>query len=437
MGTTAGVPVPETLQVVAACRPDLAGVYRVLGKETELVLDKEPDESLGLRICPPSCQVRAVLRGGPAQRAGGARFMGRTLTHIDGNPVGESGPQPGAGAGQRQVTLRFAPEEATVNGMPVWAKAPKCRLYSTREGKWMITDAGDDGMRRNAGHLMTGLHGGLLPGDPDPDTGGPVQGWMTYIKEKGCWTQDTSVAVVEVGRPAFRLDQLVEARHEYESEEEFRNAYIKEVLPATALDEGYLHQYGVRFEGTKPDSVTPLPAACVRMHSAYQPGRSGSSFNALPGEATPPQPPVPSPAAVPVALAVSNPTAGGAIPVAQPVSGTPTSAPSKSPSAPPTGSAKGPRAPPEGAGKGKVGSESEAVVRAVLRRPLEEVLASYPEFLVNFNDVGPERQTVLRDMWTTQDERLFPLLEACQKQKNFEPLQAADAKAVAEILAGE
>eukprot|EP01062_Namystynia_karyoxenos_P073770 TRINITY_DN70593_c0_g1_i1.p1 TRINITY_DN70593_c0_g1~~TRINITY_DN70593_c0_g1_i1.p1 ORF type:complete len:420 (+),score=118.31 TRINITY_DN70593_c0_g1_i1:81-1262(+) len=384
MGNSVAAAAPASLQVVAAARSDLAGLYRRVTPATEVTLEKQPQESLGLRLSPPGNHLVAVRPGTPAQRAGCARFLGRQLTHIEGEAVGESGPSPGVAAGKTAVVLTFAAEPEAHSGLPVWAKAPQCRLYGTAEGKWMITDAGQDGMRRNAGHLMTGLHGGRLPHEG-------LQ-WHSFSKERGVWAVDEAVTVAEVSRPLFRVDQLVEAKMDYEGDEHFRDAHVREALPASALEEGQPGQYRVSFLGASGQTVQ-LPAACLRPHSAYRVQGTPSGL----GPTSAPAPP-PIPTANPAA-----PTADGAEPPLPSADELPI----------------------------------DCVVEAIVMRPLSDITTSYPIFKRNFEEVDEHRQAELREMWGRRDMgRLRPVLIDCYRQDNFKPLAHQDALTAADLAAG-
>lgn len=292
MGNAAAAgPSPEELHVVCPAHAKhtvLEGLYRKVCADTQVVLEKEPDEPLGLTLLAPGNQLRAVKLGTPAERCGAARFLGRTVLSIGdvklerGMPAAAAA---GAGAGQTSVTITFDAEAQVHNGMPVWAKAPACRLYSTAEGKWGVTDSGKEGMGRSAGHVMTGLHGGQMPGEPDLQ-------WMLYSKDVKGWVPNETTTVDEVGGADFRPGQLVEARLRDEAPPAFREATVRSAHPATWLEAGEPGQYTVTF--AHEHAVTRLlPAACVRPHTAYRkdkspaPAAGGEEATAAPAAATP------------------------------------------------------------------------------------------------------------------------------------------------------
>eukprot|EP01062_Namystynia_karyoxenos_P031886 TRINITY_DN23612_c0_g1_i1.p1 TRINITY_DN23612_c0_g1~~TRINITY_DN23612_c0_g1_i1.p1 ORF type:complete len:503 (+),score=109.71 TRINITY_DN23612_c0_g1_i1:83-1591(+) len=90
----------------------------------EVAVSKEPDESVGL-VMREGCIVHSVVRGGPADRAGLARFAGRRLTHVDGKAVLSPADMP-ANHGSISFRLRFAARgrdsaDAGVKGAPAAA----------------------------------------------------------------------------------------------------------------------------------------------------------------------------------------------------------------------------------------------------------------------------------------------------------------------------
>eukprot|EP01062_Namystynia_karyoxenos_P007698 TRINITY_DN12708_c0_g1_i1.p1 TRINITY_DN12708_c0_g1~~TRINITY_DN12708_c0_g1_i1.p1 ORF type:complete len:647 (+),score=206.02 TRINITY_DN12708_c0_g1_i1:112-2052(+) len=83
------------------------------------------------------------------------------------------------------------------NGYPVWSGPGQCRLYTTREGKWMLTEHGEASMEASKGKFATGRHEGMAPCDP-------VLLWAHAGKHN--WREDRAAPVVTVtsadGEPA-------------------------------------------------------------------------------------------------------------------------------------------------------------------------------------------------------------------------------------------
>lgn len=201
-GPSAPTP-PEVINVTYPGDPDLEGGYHLVLPETTIELQKGPFEQLGLtlRFIEPSGPIVLVnvKPGTPAERCNAHRFIGRWVTKIANTELTGASSENiksaiTASLDKTEVTVAFAAEDHQHNGMNVWAKSLRCRLYATTEGKWMITDKGPEAVKVNKGRLMTGHHGyGSIPINQ-------LQ-WMTYEKETRTWKLVDTVRVEPETKP--------------------------------------------------------------------------------------------------------------------------------------------------------------------------------------------------------------------------------------------
>eukprot|EP01064_Diplonema_japonicum_P018042 TRINITY_DN2669_c2_g2_i1.p1 TRINITY_DN2669_c2_g2~~TRINITY_DN2669_c2_g2_i1.p1 ORF type:complete len:318 (+),score=50.55 TRINITY_DN2669_c2_g2_i1:64-1017(+) len=238
----------ELVQVRCEGRPDLVGVYSKRGQEKEILIFKSKGEKIGVQFNIDGV-VRGVESGSPGDKAGLANCIGDTILNkeiID------------LSLNDETVCLKLKEEDPSANYYPVWKKG-NFHIYSTKEGKWMLTDS-KEGITKSSGYAMTTLHSESPPTE--------IPEWHTYNRSKAQWEVDRSFAVWELTMPTFKIGQLVEFKPSVASQED---AYQPGIITATKTPEEVMqgaHQYEIEISGT--DTRLEVDSCCIRAHSAYR-----------------------------------------------------------------------------------------------------------------------------------------------------------------------
>ena len=208
-GSTEGMPA----QLQVSCkREEVCGIYRMRSSVVEIAVKKTAQDELGISVDDADCII-SVRENSPADKAGVSKHVGRKFLNRDEVECESS----------EKVKLRIEGTDILFhNKLPVWSNG-NSHLYSTREGKWMLTDS-EEGVTRSSGHSMTSQHCGKSPDKLD---------WM--VAENKVWAVDSDFAVWELlPKPEFKVGQLVEfSRSVSSTNEEYRPGLICSVkLPS-------------------------------------------------------------------------------------------------------------------------------------------------------------------------------------------------------------
>ena len=236
---------PDLLQVECATRQGVSGVYRKWSDvRVDIPIRKKSGDRLGVTVNLEGT-LRAVEEDSVAAQHGLAKHIGQTVVNkevID------------ACLTMEELVLTMEEPVQAHNGLEVWAKGT-FHLYSTREGKWMLTDS-REGVDRNSGYAMTSAHGGTkLPHE---------LAWLIFNRDSKCWCEEPSFAVFPYTAPDFRVGQLVEFRSELAATK-WQPGIVTAVHPLPENEDnvaGY-RQYGML--DTNVFSVQRQP--CTRTHA--------------------------------------------------------------------------------------------------------------------------------------------------------------------------
>eukprot|EP01062_Namystynia_karyoxenos_P042112 TRINITY_DN30740_c0_g1_i2.p3 TRINITY_DN30740_c0_g1~~TRINITY_DN30740_c0_g1_i2.p3 ORF type:complete len:238 (+),score=42.02 TRINITY_DN30740_c0_g1_i2:66-716(+) len=197
MGNAESAEAPPTLRVAVPGRPALNGTYHRVYPARGVRLPaaelpapppkgRELLRALGIEVDAGGVVLSVTAA---AATAGADRFLHR---QVDGEPLrGDGG----------EWTVCFTETPASVNGASVWIGAPLAAaagedaaqpmLYSSAQGRWLLSAGGRDAMRSSKGAVQSGYHGGTLPPHD-------VQlEWSVWAAGKG-WRDDPQV---DVARP--------------------------------------------------------------------------------------------------------------------------------------------------------------------------------------------------------------------------------------------
>eukprot|EP01061_Rhynchopus_euleeides_P019783 TRINITY_DN32467_c0_g1_i1.p1 TRINITY_DN32467_c0_g1~~TRINITY_DN32467_c0_g1_i1.p1 ORF type:complete len:328 (+),score=82.82 TRINITY_DN32467_c0_g1_i1:41-1024(+) len=243
-------PTTDLLQLHCSARPEACGVYRRCGTDTTtLVISKGDSDLVGVTYNEEGV-IRGVEPGSVGDTHGLTQHIGKRVMNKEALD---------ASLGRKEVELCIQDLPWIQNGQYVWSHG-SFHLYSTREGKWMLTDS-KEGVEKNCGYAMTSAHGGVPPHE--------APFWMVYNRAKGSWVVDASFAVWEFGEALFAAGQLVEFKADVEAEG-FSQGIIEKLHPLPAPAEaGNYRQYSIRKQGSTADPVDVF-ATCVRSLEAYR-----------------------------------------------------------------------------------------------------------------------------------------------------------------------
>ncbi|KAJ9441539.1 hypothetical protein DIPPA_31121 [Diplonema papillatum] len=253
MGTTTSAPedYPERLQITCGGRPDACGIYDNMGAYDEVIIEKGAADKVGLGFL-RSGLVQNVVEGGLADKAGMKKHEGSRILNVE-----EVLQQMNTTA----LQLKIRAPSTLHNGTPVWKK-DDFRLYSTKEGKFMLTD-NREGVEKNTGYAMSSVHAGASPAT--------LSSWMVYSRAKGLWCVDDTIAVWECKKPEFTVQQLVEYKPSVSStEEDYRPGIIAVARMPEEITATDPFQYEI--VPAAGDSVKPfkIHACCIRAYAPYR-----------------------------------------------------------------------------------------------------------------------------------------------------------------------
>eukprot|EP01060_Flectonema_neradi_P018592 TRINITY_DN2545_c2_g1_i1.p1 TRINITY_DN2545_c2_g1~~TRINITY_DN2545_c2_g1_i1.p1 ORF type:complete len:256 (+),score=44.22 TRINITY_DN2545_c2_g1_i1:39-806(+) len=243
-GSTEGM--PSEIQVCCK-REEVCGVYRMVNNVIEIELKKNKNEEsadLGISFDTNNC-ITSVRESTIAHKAGVSKHIGKKLLNRD---------EAESDINSIDKLRIESSDKMFSNKLPVWSNG-NSYLYSTKEGKWMLTDS-EEGIARSSGHAMTSQHCGKPPNQLD---------WM--VAENKIWSVDKSFAVWELTpKPEFKVGQLVEFKPKISSTpDQYRPGLISAVRQPSEL-QGSDTQYEIDINSQRYN----VHASCIRAHSAYR-----------------------------------------------------------------------------------------------------------------------------------------------------------------------
>ena len=214
---------PDFLQLHCTGKPAACGVYSRHGTGTStVVVSKAKGDLLGVTYNEEG-YIRLVEEGSVADKHGLKEHIGKKVLNRDCLDACVDG---------EKVELCLQDNPWLHNGQHVWSHGTY-HLYSTREGKWMLTDS-KEGVDKNCGYAMTSAHGGMALTE--------VPYWMTYVRAKANWEIDASIAVWPYASPLFAVGQLIEYKEKIEDQE-----FSQGIIGAVRATEG-AEQAGAEFK---------------------------------------------------------------------------------------------------------------------------------------------------------------------------------------------
>eukprot|EP01063_Lacrimia_lanifica_P029976 TRINITY_DN4685_c0_g1_i1.p1 TRINITY_DN4685_c0_g1~~TRINITY_DN4685_c0_g1_i1.p1 ORF type:complete len:269 (+),score=88.12 TRINITY_DN4685_c0_g1_i1:51-857(+) len=246
---------PSTLQISCEGREDMSGVYmRWAGAMREVTVKRTAEhQSSGIEVGEDSTVTKV---DGAAAAAGltAADAKGAVVMNLDALKDFDAGKEDGA-----DLTVQLLTPAKTHNGFPAWAKDQRHILYSTAEGKWMLTDKGHAGMLKNTGFAMTSRHCEESP----PHS----MDWMLYSRDRKLWEASPAFAIWELKEPAFKEGQLVEYKTS-QATEDWTAGIVERAGQPEDVTHGAPQQYTV--VGVETKVPMECLVCCVREHAAYR-----------------------------------------------------------------------------------------------------------------------------------------------------------------------